>query len=623
MTDPGADRCLPALAAALRALLGPEAGACERALAAFAEPVGLDFAAFLEPTATGFGPRGLWLRERGAPRADELKLPARWLEALDAGRCVTVSAGEPVALELKPLRLFGAAAVLLVPARAGERSGALCGVLLLAAQAPRFTWSEAHEQAASALAAGLAAALIREGEAAAVLDQLPQRIAWKDAQLRYRGCNRAFARAAGLSGAQLLGREDRELVLRPELGDRGPAARRREREVMTTGRPQLARVESTPLAAGREQWHVVSRLPLPGPDGRPAGLTVVSEDVTDRMQAAAMLRHAERTAAVSRLAAAITADLHAALSEIEAAGDARTQQAARGATDLLRQLSAFARRQLADPVDVAPAALVARMGALLGRVFAGVALELPGEGLRCAVRTDPRQLELLVVALARHVRAHLSPGTRVALDVAPLTLGLDRSLAYGLPAGEYVRLRFSTGPLGPGEADMSSASSGRLALAQAIARHAGGALRIAGEGEGLVAEALLPRVFSLPAAPSAEPAPDLRGVEAVLVLDDDVHLRGAVAAVLRQLGYEVVLAEDLDEALAVQRSARPPLVLALVSAELPGGPLEAVRGLQKSQPELRALLLARHTGNGDALVVPCSFEALAARVRQALDSRGA
>lgn len=622
MTDPGADRCLPALAAALRELLRPDAAACERALAAFAEPLALDVAAFLEPAGLGFAARGVWLRERGAPRTDELRLPPRWLEALDAGRVVAVPAGEPAPLELKPLRLYGAPALLVAPARAGEHGGGAYGVLLLAVHAPRSVWSEAHEQAASALSAGLAAALLREGEAAVVLDQLPHRIAWKDGQLRYRGCNRAFARAAGLSAAQLFGREDRELVLRPELGDRGPVARKREREVLAGGRPQLGRVEATPLAAGREQWHVVSRIPLPGPDGRPAGLAVVSEDITERLHAAAMLRHAERTAAVSRLAAALAADLHAALAEIEAAaGDDRVHNAARGAADLLRQLSAFARRQLADPVDIAPAGLVARMGAQLGRVFDGVPLELPGEGLRCAVRTDPRQLELLVVALARHVRSHLSPGSRAAIEVAPQTLGLDRSLAFGLPAGEYVRLRFHAGPIGPGDMDMSTATSGRLALAQAVARHAGGALRAAREGDALVVEVLLPRVFSLPSAAPVEPAPDLRGAESVLVLDDDLHLRSAVAAVLRQLGYAVQLAEDLDEALVAQRTARCPLALALVSADLPGGPLDAVRGLQKSQPELRALVLARHAGPGDALVVPCSFEVLAARVRQALDAR--
>ena len=106
----------------------------------------------------------------------------------------------------------------------------------------------------------------------------------------------------------------------------------------------------------------------------------------------------------------------------------------------------------------------------------------------------------------------------------------------------------------------------------------------------------------------------------MLILDDDLHLRGAVAAVLRQLGYTVHIAEHLDEALAQQRQTRPPLALALVSSELSAGPGEASRALQKAQPELRVMVLSRQAG-GEGVVVPASFEALAARVRQALDSR--
>lgn len=637
MLDSGEDRCLPALAAALRSLLLPGAGAAERALAAFADPAGLDFAAFLEPTGAGFGPRGVWLRERGAPRGDELRLPARWLEAFAEGRVISAPPGEASPAELKPLRLFGAPALLAAPAR----GDVLCGVLLLAAHGARFTWSEAHVHAASALAAALAAALVRIDETAAVLDHLPQRIAWKDSRLRYRGSNRAFARAAGLTSAQLSGRNDRELVLRPELGDGGDLARRHERDVLQSGRPQHGRIEAVPVAAGREQWLAVSRIPLLGRDGKPGGVIVISEDISDRLQAAALLRHAERTGAVSRLAAAMSADLQAPLSEIEAlTTDERVRSAARGAGDLVRQLATFTRRQLADPIDVSPATLIARMGGQLGRVLGdGLALDLPVEGLRSAVRIDPRQLELLVVAVVRHARAYMPSGARLAVDVAPQTLGLERSLAFGLPAGEYVRIRFLAYPIEHGGTDMSEVLKARLVLAQAIARHAGGALRFQREGESpsprasgaswsmrpsgsdsLSIEVVLPRVFSLPRALEAAPALDTRGVEAVLVLHDDLHVRGAVAAALRQLGYTVHLADHLDEALALQRGTRPALALALLSSELTIGPGEAARALQRLQPELRVLLLSRHA-DGEAVVLSGSFEALAARVRQALDTR--
>ncbi len=616
MSELGDPRHLPALAAALQALLvpGPAEALCERVLGAYAGPAGLDFAAFLEPSGPCFGPRGVWQRERPSSRPEDLRLPPRWLDVLGEGRCLVLPAGEPAPPELKPLRLFGAPALLAAPARAEG----LAGVLLLASNAPRFQWTEAHEQAAAALAAALTLALARADQASRVLDQLPQRIAWKDSALRYRGCNRAFARAAGLTGAQLLGRDDLELVIDPELGERGESARRREAEVLAAGRPQLGRVEATPLAPGREQLHLVSRIPMTDGSG---GLLVVSEDLTERIQVAAALRHAERGASLARLTAALQADLEPVLGELARTCEGRAQALAREGADLIRQLGAFARRQLLDPIDLVPAALIARMGRVLARIFGDhVALDLPGEGLRCAVRADPRQLEQLVVALARHLAPQLAPGARVAIEVSPQTLRTERSLAHGLPAGEYVRIALTAAPLA---ADASpDEASARLVLAQAAARAAGGALRLARDALGLLVEIHLPRVFSLPRAPEVGPPPDLRGVESILLVEDDLPLSAAVCAALELLGYRVHPVVDLTDALeALRQLAAGPPALALVSTELPGGSVaELGRALQKAQPELRILGLSRQA-SGEGVVAAGSFEHLAARVRQALDAR--
>lgn len=631
MTAPGDERCLSALSAALQALLQPTTDAPERALAAYAEPLGLDLAALLEPTPVpaAFAVRALWTQPRAQVRVEDLRLPPRWLEPLAEGRVLRASPGEPAPAELKPLRLSGAPALLVAPARVGSATSAL----LLASNMPQWTWSMGHEQSAIGLAAALASALRRVGEAAQVLDQLPVRVAWKDTALRYRGCNRAFARASGVPAAQLVGRDDRDAGLRPELGDRGEPARRLEREVLRGGRPQLGRIEAAQLPSGREVWCSVSRVPLLDVEGKIAGLLVATEDLTERVQAAAMLRHAERSAAVSRLAAALAADLRPALADIQAAArdegpdaSARIEAAARVADDLVRQIGALARRQLADPIDIAPAPLIARMQRILARTLGErVALQLPAESLRYAVRADPRQLEQMIVLLVRHVREFLSPGGRLDIEAAPQTLGIDRAFTSGLPAGEYVRLRLlAAASARPGEPPREPAeASAELALAQAIVQHAGGTLRVRRDDVGLALEVLLPRVFSAPKPGEGGPALDLRGVEVVLVIDDDAYLRAAVALVLRQLGYHALAAEDVGEALALQRGAGSPVALALVSAELPGGgPAEALRRLREVQPDLRALVTTRQGySQGDALVVPCTFEALALRVRQALDGR--
>jgi CheY-like chemotaxis protein len=122
---------------------------------------------------------------------------------------------------------------------------------------------------------------------------------------------------------------------------------------------------------------------------------------------------------------------------------------------------------------------------------------------------------------------------------------------------------------------------------------------------------------------------DIRGAETLLLVEDDPVLALTLATTLRYLGYRVHVAEDLPAALA--HCTCPPgqvgvtdqgrVALALLSTAAPEA-RELVRRLREQLPDLRVLWLARGlatTGpGGDAWVVPCSFEALALRVRQAL-----
>ena len=50
-----------------------------------------------------------------------------------------------------------------------------------------------------------------------VVENIPMRVFWKDAESRYLGCNTAFARDAGLSRPEeLIGKSDFELVWRDQ-----------------------------------------------------------------------------------------------------------------------------------------------------------------------------------------------------------------------------------------------------------------------------------------------------------------------------------------------------------------------------------------------------------------------
>lgn len=608
-------RCLAALCAALEASRGGEAP--ERLLAGFAEGIGVELAALLQLRDGTAIVRALAPRRSAAPEL-ALRLPPAWLSALGDGQTVSASAVELPPEARTGLRLAAGAALMFAPLTTAEGPAAL----LIAGE----PLGPGQGLALRTLAAGLGGWQLARG-LQQVLDHLPHRIAWKDRALRYRGANRAFVRAAGLTPQQLLGRIDAELPLRAEFGE--PDAATREQAALTQA--QLQQLERVPLPGGRELWFNTSRVPVEG-----LGLVIVREDISGRVALGHHLQHARRMALLGELAAGVSADLRPLAAAILAdlsllredpAAHARIGEAARRADELARQLLGFTRRQLLEPVDVVPGQLLARLQPTLVRLLGpAIALDFSPPPLRWVTRIDPRLLEQLLVLLIRDARQRVVRG-RITLELGPESLGSERAL----PAGEYLRLtlRSETDELRAEDDDEGLS----LALARTIAASAGGALRLARAADGALQHELhLPRVFSAPRPDETAPGPvqDLRGGETLLLLEPDLDLRRALATVLRHLGYRVLATAQLGAAIDLLAGTGPEahvpsarVALALISSAVPG-PEQAVQRLRERLPELRVLWLAQGgTGSpaGDPLVVPCSFEALALRVRQVLESR--
>jgi diguanylate cyclase (GGDEF)-like protein/PAS domain S-box-containing protein len=120
-----------------------------------------------------------------------------------------------------------------------------------------------------------------------VVDTIPQRIFWKDRELRYLGCNTLFARDAGRETvADIVGRTDAELY------PTGDAARfaAADAKVIAEDTPELDCDEAfgTP---DRRTLVRMSKVPLHDAKGQVIGILGAYEDVTER-------RHAERLLAV-------------------------------------------------------------------------------------------------------------------------------------------------------------------------------------------------------------------------------------------------------------------------------------------------------------------------------------
>ncbi|WP_082163555.1 sensor domain-containing protein [Caballeronia mineralivorans] len=119
-----------------------------------------------------------------------------------------------------------------------------------------------------------------------LIDNIPQRIFWKDRESRYLGCNSAFARDAGLaSKEQVVGMTDDALPWAHSAAE----LRDGDCQVIATGQP-LMNQERDIHRNGEVRTSITSKLPLLDGAGRIIGVLGSYDDTTERKRAELALR---------------------------------------------------------------------------------------------------------------------------------------------------------------------------------------------------------------------------------------------------------------------------------------------------------------------------------------------
>lgn len=114
-----------------------------------------------------------------------------------------------------------------------------------------------------------------------VMNNIPQSIFWKDKDLRYLGCNKAFAEDAGLNDPEeIVGLTDFELPWKKEETE---IFREYDRLVMETGKPEFHIVEPCSQADGFQAWLDTNKIPLRNIQGEIIGVLGTYEDITERV----------------------------------------------------------------------------------------------------------------------------------------------------------------------------------------------------------------------------------------------------------------------------------------------------------------------------------------------------
>jgi CheY-like chemotaxis protein len=354
------------------------------------------------------------------------------------------------------------------------------------------------------------------------------------------------------------------------------------------------------------------------------------------------LRQAQKLEAVGRLAGGIAHNFNNLLTivigysqmlqEATRPGDgwheplAAIHQAGERAAVLTRQLLAFSRRQLLQPVLLDLNGLIRNLEpALRGLLGPRVALELACEtGLR-SVRADPAQVEQVLVNLAVNARDAMPQGGRLTLETANVE---------GDPSGPQVRLTVRDTGQGIAEAvrphlfepffttkGVGQGSGLGLAAVHGIVGQSGGRVEVHSEVDRGTAF-----VIHLPAVGGPPPRPASPGGETVLLVETEDGVRALTRLVLQTSGYHVLEARDGDEALALAAGHAAPVPLLVTGVVMPcmSGTQLAER-LRPLRPEMRVLYLSGYPdaalGRHGAAVLetPFSPAALVRKVRELLD----
>ncbi|MCC6624857.1 MAG: response regulator [Deltaproteobacteria bacterium] len=462
-----------------------------------------------------------------------------------------------------------------------------------------------------------------------------------DLQGRTSFVNRRMAELCGRAPGDVIGREALELVA---PASREVAARRL--------RPNGPEPEEVDVALERPDGScavvVFETMTIHGEDGAPEGVLAMGRDVTAERAAEEarrraedalarsdeQLRHAQKMEAIGRLAGGVAHDFNNLLSVILSYAslladdlgpdDERTTSAleitaaGQRAAQLTRQLLAFSRQQIVEPRLVDLNAIVVSMERMCGRLL--------GEDVRLATRldptigkvlADPSSLEQVIMNLVVNARDAMPRGGSLTIETARVEVDPDYAGTHlGVSPGPHVQLAVSDSGVGIEPAiverifepffttkELGKGTGLGLSTVFGIVKQAGGTIWVYSEvGVGTTFKVLLPRAAAVTLV-TPRPAPaviDLRGREAVLVVEDDGAVRAVAAGILRRHGYTVVEAADPAAALALEPSV-PTLDALLTDLVLPGmsGP-ELARRLRERRPGLRVLCMSGYTD--DAVV---------------------
>ena len=342
---------------------------------------------------------------------------------------------------------------------------------------------------------------------------------------------------------------------------------------------------------------------IQGADGPTRTIQGIGRDLTTRERYEDQLRQSQKMEAVGKLAAGIAHDFNNLLTAILGFTDiaertvpadsasrlsmAQVRRSGQQAAALTRQLLAFARRQILQPVVLDLNSAISDLGTMLSRLLGEdvtICYSLAHDVRR--VRVDLAQIQQVIVNLAVNARDAMPRGGELRIETTNVAIGATAQPAVSLPAGTYVSLSVSdTGEGIPEDVlehifepfyttkAMGQGTGLGLATVHGIIKQSGGDILVrTAPSRGTTFTIYLPATDApLPLDDSVVLADARTAVPGtVLLIEDDDAVREFAREVLRSRGWRVVEAPGPAEALAICTEGTEAFDVVVTDVVMPG-----------------------------------------------------
>jgi two-component system, cell cycle sensor histidine kinase and response regulator CckA len=466
---------------------------------------------------------------------------------------------------------------------------------------------------------------------------------------------------------RLLGYQTVEEVMALDLGRDVCCSPEDRKRLVAMARGQAA--PDWPLATtwmrkdgSRISVHLAGRT-ISDEQGRPREFEMFVEDVTQKEALENQLRIVQKMEAVGQLAGGVAHDFNNLLMIMGSRAEmilehlTETQRVASQAEEIVRatrrgaaltgQLLAFSRKQVLQPTVVNLNEVLLAMNKILPRLLReDVETYVITSNEIGNVRLDRDQFEQVVINLAINARDAMPHGGQFRIETSPAEITEEFAAAHpGVKAGPFVRVTVEDNGVGMNvqtqsrifEPFFTTKERGRgtglgLAMVYGMVKQSGGFVEVrSAPQQGTTFSIYFPGISEAHSKLGKEETPQApKGIETVLLVEDEAALRSVCAAFLRDLGYKVLEAANGAEALELYRrqvSEIDVLVTDVIMPRMTG--LELYQHAKALRADLRAVFISGYSdavidyqalpGENAYLQKPFSMARLARQVRAALD----